>query len=526
MISLFSRGVTKERSSITLPRDRFGHRAARVRFRPLVDLMEGRTLLSILVSNAGDSGTGSLRAAIEQANATPDTITFAPSVTGTIVLSTALPDLASNMVISGPGALVLTVARSAAPGTPDFGIFAVQGGATVTLSGVTIRNGAASFEGGGIHNDGALTLTDAVLDGNYAPFGGGIYNDGTMTITRCKITGGTTESGGLGAGVYNFQPGMLTITDSDISGNTAGYQGLDGAGGGILNSGGTVAVTDSVLSNNSGGSGGGIQSNDGPLTITHCIFSGNAARDGSGGGIWSGGSLTVTGSTFKGNSTSGVSGGGGGGIWTGGTATVTGSVFSGNSADDGGGGIADVGTLTLTNCTFADNTAKTGYGGAINDIFGAVTLVDCTLSGNKAGPGLASGIRSNSGKVTITTSIVANPGGPNFVMQGATFVSLGHNLFSDAPSVALDPTDLVNTDPLLAPLADNGGPTLTQALLPGSPAIDAGVSVSGITTDQRGIPRPQGSAPDIGAFESHGFTLAVVGGDNQRVSAGSAFSAP
>ena len=74
--------------------------------------MEGRTLLSILVSNAGDSGTGSLRAAIEQANATPDTITFAPSVTGTIVLSTALPDLASNMVISGPGALVLTVART------------------------------------------------------------------------------------------------------------------------------------------------------------------------------------------------------------------------------------------------------------------------------------------------------------------------------------------------------------------------------------------------------------------------------
>jgi hypothetical protein len=78
---------------------------------------------------------------------------------------------------------------------------------------------------------------------------------------------------------------------------------------------------------------------------------------------------------------------------------------------------------------------------------------------------------------------------------------LGHNLFSDAPSFALDPTDLINTDPLLAPLADNGGPTPTMALLPGSPAIDAGVSVSGVTTDQRGVPRPQGSAPDIGAFE-------------------------
>ena len=92
--------------------------------------------------------------------------------------------------------------------------------------------------------------------------------------------------------------------------------------------------------------------------------------------------------------------------------------------------------------------------------------------------------------------------------------------------MALDPTDLINTDPLLGPLADNGGPTFTQALLPGSPAIDAGVAVAGVTTDQRGVPRPQGTAPDIGAFESRGFTLAVVSGDDQSAPAGSAFPAP
>jgi hypothetical protein len=103
---------------------------------------------------------------------------------------------------------------------------------------------------------------------------------------------------------------------------------------------------------------------------------------------------------------------------------------------------------------------------------------------------------------------------------------LGHNLFSDTPGVALDPTDLINTDPLLGPLADNGGPTLTHALLPGSPALDAGVAVAGVTTDQRGIPRPQGSAPDIGAFESRGFTLAVVSGAGQSTPASSAFAAP
>ncbi len=87
-------------------------------------------------------------------------------------------------------------------------------------------------------------------------------------------------------------------------------------------------------------------------------------------------------------------------------------------------------------------------------------------------------------------------------MTGPANVSLGHNLFSDNPGSAyLDPTDLINTEPRLGPLADNGGPTLTQALLPGSPAIDAGVAVAGVTTDQRGVPRPQGRAPDIGAFE-------------------------
>ena len=84
---------------------------------------------------------------------------------------------------------------------------------------------------------------------------------------------------------------------------------------------------------------------------------------------------------------------------------------------------------------------------------------------------------------------------------------MGHNLFSDQPAVPLAPTDLINTDPMLGPLGDNGGPTETQALLPGSPAIDAGVAVPGVTTDQRGVPRPQGQAPDIGAFESRSASL-------------------
>ena len=125
--------------------------------------------------------------------------------------------------------------------------------------------------------------------------------------------------------------------------------------------------------------------------------------------------------------------------------------------------------------------------------------------------------------LTVTMSIFANTVGGNLT---GLLVSLGHNLFSDTPGVPLDPTDLVNTNPLLAALGNYGGPTETMALLPGSPAIDAGVSVPGVTTDQRGVPRPQGSAPDIGAFESRGFTLAVVGGSGQSAHGGSPFAAP
>ncbi len=283
-----------------------------------------------------------------------------------------MPDLSTNIIIAGPGPSSLTVARSGAQGTPEFGIFTVPVGVEVTISGLTITGGS-EVSGGGIDNGGMLTVTNSILSGNSA------------------------------------------------SGNSARI----GSGGGIFNS--------------------------GTLTLTDCTLSGNSARIGSGGGI-----------------------------------------------DNGG-------TLTLTDCTLSSNSAVDG---------GGVYITQEVAGGPVA-------------KVTATMSLFANPAGGNLVLgAGAAFVSLGHNLFSDTPGVTLDPTDLINTDPLLGPLADNGGPTLTQALLPGSPAIDAGVAVPGVTTDQRGVPRPQGIAPDIGAFESRGFTLAVVQGDNQRAPAGSSFPVP
>ena len=209
--------------------------------------------------------------------------------------------------------------------------------------------------------------------------------------------------------------------------------------------------------------------------------------------------MTLTDSTLSGNSATGA---GGGGILNG-VATVTDSTLSGNSADVQGGGIDNFGTLTVTDSTLSRQLS------------------------HRRPRRHGRGIYNFSGKLTVTANIFDNPDGGNISTQsGSTFVSLGHNLFSDAPAVALDLTDLINTDPKLGPLADNGGPTLTMALLPGSPAIDAGATVAGVTTDQRGVPRPQGAAPDIGAYQSRGFTITVISGNGQVAPVHQPFPAP
>jgi hypothetical protein len=380
---------------------------------------------TIEVTSLADSGAGTLRAAIEQANldAAQDTIDFGPSVTGTITLSTALPNLSTNMIIVGPGPSSLTLARSGVEGTPGFGILNAVAGIEASISGLTISGDRGGFSAG-ISNAGTLTLTDCTLSGNSASGGSavsGISNAGTLMLTDCTLSGNSASGGGAVAGITNI--GTLTLTFCTLSGNSA-----DG-----------------------GGAFGGI-ANFATLTLTDCTLSGNSA---------SGGSAV-------------------GGILNGGT-----------------------GTLTLTDCTLSGNSASGGgaVGGILNG--GTLTLTACTLSGNSADGGSSvSGIVSSGGKVTATTSLFGNASMGNLeIGNGAQFVSGGHNLFFDAPSATLDPTDLIDTNPLLGPLANNGGPTLTQALLPGSPAIDAGIAVPGVTTDQRGVPRSQGAAPDIGAFE-------------------------
>jgi hypothetical protein len=256
------------------------------------------------------------------------------------------------------------------------------------------------------------------------------------------------------------------------------------------------------------------------LTVTNSTLSGNGSTNG--GSIDNTGALTVTNSTISSNSGSGSDffggpNGEGGGVFNEGTLTLTNSTLSGNTASGIGGGVYNFGTLTFTDSTLSGNTASGisgfGSGGSGGGVYneGTLTLTNSTLSGNTASGGGIGGGVYNFGTMAVTTSttsIFSNSSGGDLVDQtGGAFVSGGHNLFSDTPAVTLAPTDLINTDPLLGPLADNGGPTFTQILLPGSPAIDAGVSVPGVTTDQRGIPRPQGRAADIGAVEDAQATV-------------------
>jgi CSLREA domain-containing protein len=248
-----------------------------------------------------------------------------------------------------------------------------------------------------------------------------------------------------------------------------------------------------------GESGGGIY-NTGTLTLRNSVIAANWVGN-IGGGIYNGGTLIVTRSTFSGNS----AGGYGGGIYLGAsaaTAHVTSSTFSGNSSANRGGGIGSSGTLTVMNSTFSGNSASVA-GGGIDNAAGMTTVTNSTFSGNSAGIA-GGGIYKfgGTGPVTLKNTIVANsPAGGNC---SGDITNSGSNLDSGATcGWGSNNGSQSNTNPRLGPLANNGGPTQTMALLAGSPAIDAGANAGCPATDQRGVTRPQGSQCDIGAYESN-----------------------
>jgi len=486
-------------------------RARRRRRLCVLEGLEDRVLLSgnptvFTVTNASNSANhgGSLPFAIKKANANNNTagslIKFSPkffkaTTPRTITLSRTLvlKETKGPEVIVGPGASIVTIS-----GNNAVEVFSVQTGVTANLSGLTISGGNAAnaVEGGGIRNDGTLTVTNSTIEHNSADNGGGIYNDGTLTVTGSTIELNTNLSSLGGGGISNY--GTLTVTASTIESNTSFN------GGGINNVGTLMVINSTIVSNTATESGGGIENGaidaqlPGTLTVINSTIAGNSAV--SGAGMYTGGGMvTVYGSTISGNLRALY--GGGIEIFRS-TLSVTNSTIAGNSATVFGGGIANFngGSLFALNCTIAYNSvSRVGAGGGLYVDAGATTTLENTIVADNRIP------------------LKLHSASDIFLAAGATTVSGLYNLIGTGGSGGL--TNGINgnqvgvANPLLGTLAANGGPTQTIALLPGSPAIDAGDYALVVhlvppprfvlRTDQRGtgFVRTHNGTVDIGAFE-------------------------
>ena len=380
------------------------------------------------------------------------------------------------------------------------GIFA-EGDVAINESSVRHNATGASFKGGdgaGIFASGTFRLVDSFVEYNTAASGG-------LSVIYPPYYGGATGGpGGDGGGIL-FSGGDLTILRTAVSFNKAGDGreggfsrsggdgGNGGSGGGLLVVGARVVMIDSTLSNNAAGAGG-----HGGCGFLSC---GRGGDGGSGGAVMTqpAVSLLVFDSTLSHNRAGDAGlycedeaeppcpiGGSGGGISNSGSLIMHNSTISGNRSGDGrdedgrGGGVYNAGSASLVNSTMAENSAPTGAAGAGLWTGGAAMLQDTILAANTAGQAAAD--------------------------CGGVVILLGHNLVERSTGCTLigDPqTNILDQPALIGPLALNApGSTETHALLPNSPAVNAGSCSGGIiTTDQRGVPRPQGAACDIGAYE-------------------------
>ncbi len=474
---------------------------------------EANTLTVTTLTDVVDStdGVTSLQEALVSA-VSGDTITFASE--GTITLGGSELDITKSLTILGDidndGVGDITIDGNGRSGVLNINDGDNGSSSNVVLDGLTITGGSNSDSGGGIFNRESLSLTDSTVSGNLASDGGGITNHGTLTITDSTVSGNSASYYGGGidnlntltitnstvsgnsansaAGIYNYS--TLTITNSTVSGNSAHFSG------GIYNH-GTLTSTYSTISGNSANWGSGID-NHGTLTIANSTVSGNSASYD--GGIDNLSTLTITNSTVSGNSASYY----GGGIYNRRTLTINNSTISGNEADDGGG-IVNYDTLTITNSTVSGNSAN--YGGGISNS-STSTITNSTISGNEAneGGGIANKLSSTTSLVsTIVADNIAETGTPDIYNDGSSVTVTASNSLIENGTITQDlGNNITGQDPLLDPngLQDNGGPTQTIALLPGSPAINAGSNPLGLITDQRGEARTLGGGTDIGAYEA------------------------
>ena len=289
--------------------------------------------------------------------------------------------------------------------------------------------------------------------------------------------GDTIDATGV-SGVITLSTGVLLVNKTvAINGPGADVLAVDGNAASAVfqvNANGPVTISDVTIRNGQGRFGGGILNNDaGALTVISSTITGNMAPFG--GGIYNGGGLTIVNSTLSGNMASSE----GAGIYNAVTLTISNSTFSGNAARGEGGACINGGMLLITNSTLNGNSALDVGGGVYN--LGTLHIGNTVLKRGAAGDNID-------------------------VNSGGTVISLGYNVSSDDGGGFLTgPGDQINTDPLLGPLQNNGGPTFTHALLPGSPAIDAGDPnfTPPPFFDQRGAGfwRVRNGRIDVGSFE-------------------------
>jgi hypothetical protein len=443
-----------------------------------------------------------------------------------------------------------------------------NGGRSGSGSGGPGGPGAAGGSGGAIYNAGALELTTCDLIDNRAGRGGAGGSGGDLNHGESGESGGDGGYGGPGgSGGAILNAGTLEISACTLIGNLAGSGASGGSGGG----GNSPTSGGNGQTGGEGGAGGAIRS-VGALGLTACTLSGNHAGaggeggggerggaggfGGTGGAIHSAATLELVASTLSGNHAgAGGSGGSGGGFSS--------SQVGGDGGEGGyGGAIFNAGTLESDVCTFNGNHAGAaampgqGYrgnwadaraGGQGGAIYNASTLglTACTLSGNHAGPGLPGdwfdeeSPRSSGGSgggiynaaaaslrnVLVAGNLFGTGGagsgqGPDllgaFTSLGSNLVGIGEGSSGLSHGVNGDQvgTNAIPIDPLLAALANNGGPTWTMALLQGSSALDAGDNtLTGYDQRGTGFPRQLGLRVDIGAHEGARF-LPVIAADS------------
>ncbi len=513
---------------------------------------------TITVTNTSDLGAGSLRNAVASAASAGDTIDF--NLSGcpcTILLTSGQISINKSLTINGLGADMLTVS-----GNNSSRVFFVNIGMNpVILNDLTIANGRATTEGGGIANLSALTINNSVIRDNTTTFvsGGGIFSaTNALTLNNCVVSG--NSSNGDGGGVYITQATTSSIIRTNFTNNNA----VGGSGGGLYVDRMPVSIANTNFQNNTALTGGGI-ANNGVTTINGGNIESNQATDG--GGVYNLSTaieavLTMNSVTIQNNTATGKGGGfynydlnniarlvinsgslvagnqaaSGGGIYNEAILTVFNTTISGNSANEGGGlyvnfftdvsgttfngntalrggGIYNIYRVNLTNSTLSGNQAT---GNGIDDGGGAIfspsipfgpstTLVNSTVTGNSSAT-KGGGIRciQNISAAGLKNTIVALNTAPTSPDFDGNFFSFGFNLIGNPNGAVITGTttgNQLNVNPLIGALSDNGGYTQTRALLAGSPAINAGTNDGAPMLDQRGLTRPMGGTTDIGAFE-------------------------